>query len=139
MTMTRITSLLIMGMLACLNNGCHVGMTAPKYRPAQGPQGVIMHVATAEGKFSGELIEVRDAGIVILADGKLRLLPYTVILSSQADQTSSRYSISKRTVPKPDVLAHLRLLSRFPQGLTPELMRQLLDLNGQTELLGPNP
>ena len=98
-----------------------------------------MRVDTTHGKFSGELIEVRDVGIVVLADQKLRLLPYTVILSSEADQTSSHYSISKRTVPKPDVQAHLRLLSRFPQGLTPELMQQLLGLNGQTELSGENP
>ena len=98
-----------------------------------------MRVETAQGKLSGELIEVRDDAIVLLADQKLRLLPYTAILSSAADQTSSRYSISKRTVPKPDVQAYLRRLSRFPQGLTPELMRHLLDAQGQTELVGANP
>jgi hypothetical protein len=100
---------------------------------------VTMRVETSQAKLSGELIEVRDAGIVLLADQKLRLLPYTEILSSEADQTSSHYSISNRTVPKPDVQAHLRLLSRFPQGLTPELMRQLLDVYGQTELPGLKP
>ena len=98
-----------------------------------------MRLDTTQGKYAGELIEVRDAGIVVLADQKLRLLPYAVILSSDADQTSSYYSISKGTVPKPDVQAHLRLLSRFPQGLTAELLRQLLELNGQTELPGANP
>ncbi len=137
--MTRITSLLTVVMLACLNNGCMVGMTARKYRPAQSPQGVTMRVDTAQGTFSGELIEVRDAGIVVLADQKLRLLPYSIVLSSKLDQTDSRYEISNRTVPKPDVQAHLRLLSRFPQGLTPALMQQLLSLNGQTELSSPNP
>lgn len=98
-----------------------------------------MHVETTQRKLSGELIEVRGAGIVLLADQKLRLVPYTEILSSQVDQTPSRYSISQRTVPKPDVQTQLRLLSRFPQGLTPELMRQLLDANGQVELAGVNP
>ena len=98
-----------------------------------------MRIDTEQGKLTGELIEVRDSGIVVLADQKLRLLPYTAILSSEVDQTSSHYAISKRTVPKPDVQAYLRLLSRFPQGLTPELMRQLLDAHGQTELAGANP
>lgn len=98
-----------------------------------------MHIKTAKGDYSGELIEVRPAGVVLLADQKLRLLPYAEILSSLADQTPSRYSISKREAPKAAVQAHLRMLSRFPQGLTPELMRQLLELNGQTELSGANP
>ena len=136
--MMRVTGLLTLVMLANLSNGCSFGLTARKYRPAQYPKGVIMRVDTTQGKHSGELIEVRDAGIVVLVDQKLRLLPYTVILSSKVDQTASRYSISKRTVPKPDVQAHLRLLSRFPQGLTPELMQQLLDALGQTELAGAN-
>jgi hypothetical protein len=137
--MIRLTGLLTLVILACLSNGCRLGMTASKYRPAQGPRGANMHVKTAQGRLSGELIEVRDTGIVLLADQKLRLLPYTAILSSEVDQTPSRYSISKRTVPKPDVQAQLRLLSRFPQGLTAELMRQLLDANGQAELAGVNP
>jgi hypothetical protein len=136
--MTRVTALLILLTLAYLN-GCTFGMTAPKYRPAQEPKGVNMRIDTAQGQFSGELIEVRNVGIVVLADQKLRLLPYTVILSSKIDQTESRYAISQRTVPKPEVQEHLRLLSRFPQGLTPELMKQLLGEYGQTELAGANP
>jgi hypothetical protein len=139
MTMTRLIALLILSTLACLSNGCTFGMTALKYRPAQEPKGVNMRIDTAQGQLSGELIEVRDVGIVILADQKLRLLPYTVILSSKVDQTESRYAISQRTVPKPEVQEHLRLLSRFPQGLTPELMKQLLGEYGQTELAGANP
>jgi hypothetical protein len=139
MTMPRVTALLILLTLACLSNGCTFGMTARKYRPAQEPKGVNMRIDTAQGQFSGELIEVRDVGIIVLADQKLRLLPYTVILSSKIDQTESRYEISQRTVPKPEVQEHLRLLSRFPQGLTPDLMKQFLSEYGQTELAGTNP
>ena len=138
--MTRATAFLTLVLLAGLSAGCSIGMTAKKYRPAQAPQGVIVHVDSARGKFSGELIEVRvDSGIVLLADQKLRLLRYTEILSSSVDQTSSRYAPSNRTAPKPDVQAQLRLLSRFPQGLTPELMGQLLNAYGQTELAGATP
>lgn len=137
--MTRITALLILSTLICISNGCSLGVTASKYRPAQGPKGVNMRIDTAQGRLSGELIEVRDAGIVILADQKLRFLAYTAILSSKIDQTESRYAISQRTVPKPEVQEQLRLLSRFPHGLTPELMKQLLGEYGQTELAGANP
>ncbi len=134
--MTRVTGFPIIVVFGGLLSGCiQIGMTSQKYPPAQGPKGVIMRVATAQGQLSGELIEVRDTGIV-LADQKLRLLPYTAIVSSEVDKTDSRYAISKGKAPKPDAREHLRLLSRFPQGLTPELIRELLDTFGQTELAG---
>ena len=137
--MTRRTGLLIVLTLGCLTSSCSFGMTARKYRPAQDPKGVIMRLDTAQGKLVGELIEVRDSGIIVLTDQKLSLLPYTAILSSEVDQTESRFSISNRMIPKPEVQTRLRLLSRFPQGLTPELMRQLLDAYGQKELAGTTP
>jgi len=103
-------------------------MTAREYPPALGPKGVMMSVRTRQGQLLGELIEVRDAGIV-LADQKLRFLPYTAILSSEVDKTGSLYAaISKGAVPERGVQERLRLLSRFPQGLTPELVRQLLEV-----------
>ena len=33
-----------------------------------------------------------------------------------------------------DAVGEARLVSRFPQGLTPELLRRLLDAHGQTAL-----
>jgi hypothetical protein len=138
--MFRVTSLLTLVILAFLSNGCStLGMTASKFRPAKGPQGVNMSITTAQGMLSGELIEVRDTGIVVLADQKLRFLPYTDIRYSKVDQYSSYGPISQRKAPKPDAKEQLRLLSRFPQGLTPELTRQLLDAYGQTELPGLKP
>jgi hypothetical protein len=137
MTMMRVPMVLIAVGLAVLNNACSVGMTTAKYPPALGPKGVTMRVQTAQGQLSGELIEVRDSGIV-LADQKLRLLPYAEIVSSDVEKTSTSFSIANRTAPKPAVREHLRLLSRFPYGLTPELTQQLLSAYGQTELAGSN-
>ena len=127
--------------VACLSltAACHFGMTAKKFPPAQGPQGVTMRLSTAQGEFSGELIEVREAGIVILSNRKLQLLPYVTIYSSEADNVESHYTISQGHAPEPDVREYLRLLSRFPQGLTPELLQQLLQTCDQTDLLGTTP
>jgi len=136
--MNRTTALLTLLALGCFANGCSFGMTARKYSPAQGPKGIMMHVSTGQKQLTGELIEVRADGI-LLADEKLRLLPYTAILSAEANEKDSPYIISKGTVPNRDVQEHLRLLSRFPQGLTPELIQRLLDAYGQTELAGATP
>src|ERR1035438_3309013 len=75
MTAARRTGLLTLVILACLSNGCSFGPTVRTYRPAQTPKGVNMRVETAQGKLSGELIEVRDAGIIVLVDQKLRFCP----------------------------------------------------------------
>ena len=136
--MNRTTALLTLLALGCFANGCSFGMTARKYSPAQGPKGIMMHVSTGQKQLTGELIEVRADGI-LLAGEKLRLLPYTAILSAEANEKDSPYIISKGTVPNRDVQEHLRLLSRFPQGLTPELIQRLLDAYGQTELAGATP
>ena len=118
--------------------GCNFGMTAKKYPPAQQPNGVVMQVTTAKGQWSGELIEVRETGIVLLAGGKLRLLPYTEIVSSNVEKTDPSHAISKGAIPNNQVREHLRLLSRFPQGLSPELLQQLLSAYNQVDLT-PSP
>jgi hypothetical protein len=138
MTTMRIAILLTLGALAILNDGCATGMTVRKYPPALGPKGVMMRVTTGQGQLSGELIEVRDAAIV-LADQKLHLIAYTEIISSEVEKTGSRYAIANRTALPPEARDHLRLLSRFPYGLTPELMQQLLQAHGQAELMEVSP
>ena len=95
--------------------------------------------AAREQDADGNVGEQVRADGILLADEKLRLLPYTAILSAEANEKDSPYIISKGTVPNRDVQEHLRLLSRFPQGLTPELIQRLLDAYGQTELAGATP
>jgi hypothetical protein len=133
-------------------------MTAETYPPAHGPRGVSVSVTAGQRQFSGELLEVRDSGLVILAapsvtlrssspaaggassqaheQRTLRFVPYGEILSSEVDRTSSRFAIKDRRTPDRNVRERLRLLSRFPQGLNPELLQLLLSAHGQTELAG---
>ena len=116
---------------------CHYGMAAKHFPPAQGPKGALAQVTAEQRQFSGELIEVRDTGIVIDAAQQLRLLPYSAIASSHFENTN--LEIKNRRTPEPDVRDHLRLVSRFPQGLSTDLLKQLLNANGQTDLAGVNP
>lgn len=146
--------------LACLANACSYGMTAAKYPPALGPRGVSVRVNVGERQLSGELIEVRESGLVILAatrvmplsspaspgassqardQGRLQFVAYGEILSSTIDRTGSSFAIMGRRTPDRNVREHLRLLSRFPQGLTAELLQLLLTAHGQTELGGLGP
>ena len=134
--MHYLTALLV---LACLMNSCRHGMTAEKFPPAQSPKGATVRVTTDQRQFTGELIEVRAAGLVVLTEQILRLLPYNAILSSRIEHANRRYGIKSRRAPEPEVRDRLRLLSRFPYGLTPELLDELLRAYGQTQLAGVNP
>ena len=139
MTPTRAIGFLLLILLAGLADGCSFGLTAPKYHTAHEPEGVTIHVNTGKVAVSCELLEVRSAGIVVLANDKVQLLPHTANQSSEMDQTESRYTISNPATPPPAVQTHLRLLSRFPQGLRPELLQQLLAAHNQMELAGVTP
>jgi hypothetical protein len=116
---------------------CHYGMTVESFPPARTPKGVIGHVVTTRADYTVELIEVRDTGIVILSAQTLRFVPYSAIRSSRFDGVGD--SISNRKAPSPKVRENLRLLSRFPPGLTPEMLQNLLTALAQTQLAQENP
>ena len=141
-------------LLAGFAGGCAYGMTKEKFRPAQSPRGIETRITTSAAEFAGELIEIRQTGLVLLsqkrfstarngmtetAERRLRLVPYAAVLSSRFEQLDRRlYIIAGRTPPDND-RERLRLVSRFPQGLSPEVLSQLLEQLGQTELAGAQP
>jgi hypothetical protein len=94
------------------------------------------HIVTDRSKYEGELIEVHDSGIIILTEGTFRLVPYSTILSSRFDGMAATDSVH---APPSNVIEHLRLVSRFPQGLPPDLLAKLLASKGQTTLAGATP
>src|SRR6516165_5258379 len=112
-------------LLACFSvlftlHGCRYryGTAVESFPPARSPKGVTGRIVTIHGTYSAELIEVRDTGIVILAAGKFRYVPYSGITSSHFDGISD--TISSRATPSSTVRNRLSLVSRFPQRLTPE-------------------
>lgn len=113
---------------------CRYGTTVESFPPARTPKGVIGTIVTNRGGFQAELIEVRGDGILIRADLKFRLLPYSTIVSFRFGGVPGGGNVGNRRELSPPVRERLRLVSRFPQGLTPELLRQLLEANSQAEL-----
>lgn len=134
---------------------CKYGMATSSFAPAQSPNGVAVRVAVEQGQFSGELLEVRDDGLVVLSEHleprsagngragtserKVRLFPYSGIRIARFSQVAERYAIKDGRAPNPAVRERVRLLSRFPHGLSPDVLRQLLTSCGQTELAGITP
>ncbi len=124
----------------CTVGACHYGPVVSSFPPAHSYKGAEADIVTnMKRHFTAELIEVRDSGLVLLADAKLELFSYTSIQSLKVTGMNKRLEIGGRRIPSPEDRGKLRLVSRFPQGLTPELLTKLLDTYGQTELAAGNP
>ena len=117
-----------LGSVACF----HIGPTADKFPLALGPNGAMVTVQTTNQWATGELLAVRDDGVVILRGSKLAIAPFADLRSVKVTVLSD-YSIGAGA-PPPDRRARLNAVSRYPQGIGPELQRKLLAQSGQTAL-----
>lgn len=120
---------------------CHVGPQVDEAGSDLGrqPQGAYVTVAMnrkVDGQrteHQGELLVVRDDGLVILTpkiepnDSSVVLIPWSTIYRARANERP-KYSVltSKGDSQLAASIDKLRLLSRFPQGLSVELTEQLL-------------
>jgi hypothetical protein len=109
-------------------------MTASRFPVARTAKGVTIQITTEQRQFEGELIEVRDDGLLMLVEQKLRFVPYGSVDSSLVYNTKLGRDLRGRRAPNALARDRLRLISRHPQGLSPELLRQLLAVYGQTEI-----
>jgi hypothetical protein len=154
MTM-KLISPITLPLVAALMAGCTIttGERLIDYRSADGPEGAQVHVAVPSVTYVGELLETRADGILILSRGRIetgsggkahasetvvRLVPNARIESVQFERGAKPYG-HKWLPGEAGARERFRLLSRFPQGLTPELFQQVLKMYGQTEPAGGTP
>jgi hypothetical protein len=69
----------------------------------------------------------------------LRLIPFTSVRTSRFEQMGSNITVRDGRPPDQGVLDRLRLVSRFPHGLSESVLSQLLATYGQTALAGVQP
>ena len=145
--------LLILSLIAGTFAGCSYGQKMSDFPSASGPEGATARITVPGGAYLGQLLETRSDAILILSSARLqyksgdtaqeletriRLVPITRIESVQLQQ-GSKIKGRKWWPTDPASRERIRLLSRYPQGLTPELLQQLLKLYGQTEPAGGKP
>ena len=125
--------LVVSALAAC---GCHFGTRTQTFGPARGPGGVAAEIVTPAGSWvSGELLEVQDTALLVLSDQRIVLVPYSLVRSAQFDQMNRNTMILGQVTPSVAVREELRLVSRFPQGVTPGLLEELLAAYGQSEVI----
>lgn len=132
-------------LIGCFSSACAIGMHTGDFKPARGPHGVHATVATPNGVFRGELIELRDTGVVLLAEHgtaaapgtkRLRLIPFTSIARAEFEQLGSGVRLADGRPPSGRVRERLRLLSRFPYGMSSAVEGALLKAYGQDAFAG---
>ena len=125
---TRLTALAAAALLLA---GCVIGPSGQTFKPAMSAAGVEARLRFRKGELRGELIEVRDTGLVIAPRGDVVYVPFTVIRASRFAQTNLA---SLGGVPSPQTRERMRLLSRFPNGLPPDQLERFLASRGQQSL-----
>ena len=116
-----------------LNGACMLGAPVSKFPPANGPQGVTADLQlTNDVAIHGELLVVADTALILLQPGSAGI---TAVRYSSLRNGDFSQVLNVRFFGAPDAgtLGRLRRMSRFPQGLTAELMERLLDTRNQRE------
>jgi len=136
-----------LGFVAVSLSACHVGPQIQDLDLAHNPEGatVEVQVSPLEGKsklkFEGELLEIRDDGIIFSgADGNDSADEVIFVAWSRAARVkATRFggysaSIGRSLEWSPETKERFRLISRFPQGISSEIMDGLLASHRQEEL-----
>jgi hypothetical protein len=120
----------VLSLVAAL--ACHVGPSIHKFEPAASAHGVQAYLRLGKHgtKVEGELLAVRDSTLLVLRDGeRVVVAPIRLIRSARFEKLDMLMEGNRLSARDRE---RLRLFSRFPSGLTPELEAQLLAVYGQT-------
>ena len=110
---------------------CHLGGRVDRFAPAKHPDGVAATLwLRGGGMGQGELLAVQDTAFVILDRDTVTLVPYRALKAGRFSQVGDLIDLP----PGQNERSRLRLLSRFPQGLLPDLLAGLLAAYGQSAL-----
>jgi hypothetical protein len=121
-------------LLALTVAGCAIGSTVEKAESARSPEGATLRVTTGNTVLEEvELLEVQDSALLVRADTtRVVAVHYSAINNIRAGAFGS-FLLNGR----PPIAAHerrLRTISRFPQGLSSELLAELLAGMGRSEV-----
>lgn len=123
---------------ALLALGCNWGMRPAKYPPARGPTGAIVAVRiTGEGADrTGELFAVDSSGVTMREQALIRI-PWTRVHAMDVEHLGQDFDVLPGALPDSARLARLASVSRFPQGLSGPLLRDVLTRLGQDSVRIP--
>lgn len=110
--------------LPLLLAACSIGPSGKSYAPAKGPAGAAVEIRLhGNRELGGELLAVEDSTLLLVENRQLIRVEIPAIQSIRAPR------ISTRQLDQP-MRGRLRLISRYPQGVSPDLEARLLQAYG---------
>lgn len=105
--------------LACV--GCVVGGRVRSFEPANAPGGGTVTVRTKASAYTGELLALEDSTVLLVQRGTLMRVPARLIRAVDAPYGGG--------LGQPDSTrrGRLRLIARYPKGVTTDLEQRLLE------------
>jgi hypothetical protein len=128
---TRSMTLCMLFATACFNWGSQI----EKVAPANGPQGarVALRLCGENNDRVGELFAVDSVGVTI-REARLIRVSWAKLAAMDVKNMGSAYDVAFSEAVTPGKRATLAPLSRFPQGLSGDLLRSVLSTLGQGTL-----
>jgi len=117
-------------------SGCTFGKNAANLTVAESPWGTMGKLRTPGLNLDGELIEMRDQAMIFRdSNHRLLLVPYSVIQYFTPVGLKRPYLITPRDRPVGEIKSRLTSISHFPQGMTPEIQRRMLQEARQDDFI----
>lgn len=151
-------------LLLCLAiAGCHVGPQIENLEHSRRPEGITTSIELRDGiaergRIEGELLEVRKDGLLVntseaeeapIVGRHVVFVPYAAMVNVKLEtvnlnvlENNNTWNESAGSTKRLERNREtLRLLSRFPQGLSNKLLEELLTAEGQTsvDVIGGEP
>lgn len=127
--------------VACLAlvAGCHIGQTIDSFAPAHTPAGLELELQTDDRgplkQFRGELLAAHDDELLLATRDGVVIVPLAALKRAWA--TSNPNLVVRRNGNPREAMSTIRSVSRYPQGVTPQLLRDLLAAYHQAEPARP--
>jgi hypothetical protein len=129
----RSMRLLLLGLLAV--SACRWGPRLDRFPAATTPSGATMAIAGAgRSSLDGELLAATDSGLFVARRARVTFVPYAAISSARVVGLDQAYMLARGRAPDAGRLARLRRVSRFPQGLSDEVLARLLRAHAQDDV-----
>lgn len=133
MTLRRLARSTPLVILAAL--GCQVGTRLKKFAPAQGPAGVAMEIQLIEQRtrVTGELLAVGDSALFVLRDGQRVVAVSYAAIARVSFRQIGMWS-GGGEAPDSALAERIALVSRFPQGMSADVLARVLAAHAQSDL-----
>ena len=116
--------ILVTGVGLAVTSACKVGPSVETYTAARSPEGIRVDARTRGDSIRGEVIDVRDTALVALSGGRLVLVPWALLRDVRFTGLTLLPRQGRSLTAQHRAL--VKQLSRFPQGMTPEIEARFL-------------